>query len=198
MNEGGSRTLSGGIAAPTKTIEHATAAACQLPRTVNLDERGDDAMTCRIEPMDERSARTIADWHYDGVYAFYDMEQDPEDLEELLDPENWPGRYFAVIDEGEDLVGFFSFDCDGDAVAVGLGLRPDLTGQGLGRPFLDAGLAFAEQRYRPAAFTLSVAMFNERAIKLYRNAGFKDAGTYLNRTNGGEYEFLRMVKRVRP
>lgn len=155
-------------------------------------------MTFRIRPMDETAARAIASWHYDGLYAFYDMEQDPEDLEDLLDPENWPDAYFAVTDESDELVGFFCFERDGDSVAVGLGLRPDLTGQGLGEGFLEAGLTFAEEHYRPAAFTLSVATFNERAIRLYHKVGFKDAGTSMNRTNGGEYEFLRMVKSVRP
>jgi len=155
-------------------------------------------MTFRIQPMDEQAARAFADWHYDGVYAFYDMDQDPEDLEELLDPENWPDSYFAVTDKREELVGFFCFERDGDSVAVGLGLRPDLTGRGLGRAFLEAGLSLAEGRFRPAAFTLSVATFNERAIRLYRKAGFTDAGTTMNQTNGGEYEFLRMLRRVRP
>jgi len=154
-------------------------------------------MTFRIQPMDETAARAIAGWHYDGVYAFYDMEQDPEDLEGLLNPESWPDRYYAVTDEPEELVGFFCFEHDGEAVAVGLGLRPDLTGRGLGRAFLEAGLTFAEGHYRPATFTLSVATFNERAIKLYRNAGFTDAGTTMNRTNGGEYEFLQMARRTK-
>jgi len=150
----------------------------------------------RIRPMDEEAARAIATWHYDGVYAFYDMEQDPEDLEELLDPRSWEDAYYAVSDERGELVGFFCFEQENDTVSVGLGLRPDLTGRGLGRRFLDAGLLFARKRYRPAAFALSVATFNERAIRLYRQAGFEDAGTFMQETNGGKHEFLRMVRKV--
>jgi len=144
--------------------------------------------------MDEKAARAIAAWHYDGVYSFYDMEQDPDDLEELLDPRSWEDSYFAVTDEAGDLVGFFWFEQENDTVSVGLGLRPDLTGRGLGRRFLDAGLSFARERYRLAELTLSVATFNERAIRLYRKAGFEDAGTFMQETNGGTHEFLHMVR----
>lgn len=38
--------------------------------------------------MSQSDAEKIADWHYEGIYSFYDMENDPEDLQELLSPEN--------------------------------------------------------------------------------------------------------------
>jgi [ribosomal protein S18]-alanine N-acetyltransferase len=49
----------------------------------------------------------------------------------------------------------------------GLGLRPDLTGQGLGLEFFRAGLAFARERYEPQCVYLHVAEFNERARPVY-------------------------------
>lgn len=33
-----------------------------------------------------------------------------------------------------------------------------------------------------------------RAIRLYEQVGFTPLNTFLQRTNGGEYEFLRMVR----
>src|ERR671917_422731 len=81
--------------------------------------------------MDEADAREVAGWHYEPPYDFYDSEADPDDLAELLDPERREGAYFSVLD-GEELVGFFQFEGEGDAVNVGLGLRPDLTGGGGG------------------------------------------------------------------
>jgi [ribosomal protein S18]-alanine N-acetyltransferase len=42
----------------------------------------------------------------------------------------------------------------------------------LGLAYLQAGLAFATQRFTPRRFRLSVATFNERAIRVYERAGF--------------------------
>ncbi|MDF2627929.1 MAG: acetyltransferase, partial [Symbiobacteriaceae bacterium] len=103
-----------------------------------------------LSPMTERDATRIAQWHYEGIYSFYDMDQDPDDLAELLDPGNWVHLYRSVLDEQEELVGFFCFQPDGDVVEIGLGLRPDLTGRGLGRAFVEAGLAYAYAEYKPA------------------------------------------------
>ncbi|MDQ2672203.1 MAG: GNAT family N-acetyltransferase, partial [Actinomycetota bacterium] len=52
------------------------------------------------------------------------------------------------------------------ALDVGLGMRPDLTGRGLGEEFVYAGLRFARETYSPPAFRLTVAAFNRRAIRV--------------------------------
>ena len=144
--------------------------------------------------MNAAYAEAIAAWHYEGVYSFYDFEQDPEDKAELLDSAGWKGRYFAVLDEAEEIIGFFCFDLRGDTVEVGLGLRPERTGKGLGRVFVQAGLAFARERFHPQAFRIQVAEFNQRAIRVYERLGFRKEKKFLQQTNGGEYEFVSMVR----
>lgn len=151
-------------------------------------------MPFQFKPMTEEDAQAIVNWHYEGIYAFYDMEQDAADMEEFLDARNWPDSYYAVVDEVGEVVGFFVFEPEGQEVVLGLGLRPDCTGQGWGQAFVEAGLGFARVKYHPARFRLHVAAFNSRAIWVYEKAGFKPDGTYMNRTNGGEYEFLQMVR----
>ncbi len=152
-------------------------------------------MQFKFTPMHENYARAIADWHYPGVYAFYDMDQDAEDLEELLNPRSWADRYYAVVDESNELIGFFCFDREeAGAVTIGLGLRPDHTGKGFGQAFVQAGLEFAREKFNPAAFRLSAATFNQRAIRVYERAGFKPGEVFVNETNGGRYEFLRMAR----
>jgi ribosomal-protein-alanine N-acetyltransferase len=153
-------------------------------------------MKFEFKPLDENSAHAIAGWHYEGIYSFYDMDQDLEDLQELLDPRNWEDHYYTVTDDQGDLIGFFSFEREKEVVIIGLGLRPDLTGKGLGQAFLDAGLEFAREKYRPTTFVLSVATFNQRAINVYRRAGFEDVEVSLNETNGGQYEFLCMSRKA--
>ena len=80
----------------------------------------------------------------------------------------------------------------GEDLEIGLGLRPDLTGRGLGAAFLAAGLDFARERFAPDRFTLAVATFNERAITVYKRAGFARGRVYMHWTNGAEWEFLEM------
>ena len=62
-----------------------------------------------IEPLSQSDAETIASWHYEGEYAFYDAEADAEDLAELLDPALRGDSMFAVRDDAGELVGFFAF-----------------------------------------------------------------------------------------
>jgi len=50
--------------------------------------------------MNEHDAHAIAQWHYEGIYAFYDMDQDPDGHEELLNPENWKGTYYSSVMDG--------------------------------------------------------------------------------------------------
>jgi ribosomal-protein-alanine N-acetyltransferase len=151
-------------------------------------------MQFKFKPMDESYAQAIADWHYEGVYAFYDVDQDVEDLEELMDPRSWEEKYWAVVDEGGELVGFFCYETEGEALVIGLGLRPDRTGKGLGQAFVEAGLAHARERLDPATFRLSVATFNRRAIRVYEKAGFKPEEVYMHETGAGPYEFVRMTR----
>ena len=147
-------------------------------------------MQFRFNPMNESDAHLIANWHYGGIYAFYDMDQD---LEELLDPYNWVDTYYTVTNEDDELFGYFCFEKADDAVIVGLGMKPDYTGKGLGLQFLESGLEFAKRKFNPSRYRLSVATFNQRAIKVYEKAGFKPDGTFMHETNGGQYEFLRMM-----
>jgi len=149
-------------------------------------------MRFTVRPMTAADAQAIAAWHYDGPYAFYDAGAD--DLAELLDPASWVEAYHAVVDEQGELVGYYSFGQEGVTVVVGLGLRPDLTGRGLGAGFVQAGLDVARARYAPRRFRLSVAAFNLRAITVYERAGFTRVRTFMQRTNGGEYEFVAMER----
>jgi [ribosomal protein S18]-alanine N-acetyltransferase len=150
-----------------------------------------------FEQTSQEDAEAIAEWRYPEPYSFYNWTADPDDLRELLDPSLRGEAYWAVKDEAGELVGHFSFKPkDERTVEIGLGLRPDLTGRGLGGAFLAAGLEFARTRFAPARFVLSVATFNERAIKVYERAGFARERIYMHTTAGREWEFLEMSRPV--
>ncbi|SEO62394.1 ribosomal-protein-alanine N-acetyltransferase [Halogranum amylolyticum] len=89
-------------------------------------------MSYQFIPMSRADADRIVEWSYSGPYSFYDMANDPEDLELFLDESRWEDRSFAVHDD-DGLVGFFTFDVtDSTTVEVGLGMEPSRTGEGRG------------------------------------------------------------------
>ncbi len=97
------------------------------------------------------------------------------------------GTSAAITDSQEP--GIYGED---GSVLVGLGLRPDLTGTGLGLAFVNAGLAFGNAQFAPAAFRLFVMTFNQRAIRVYERAGFQRVGVVAQRSPQGERPFLEM------
>ncbi|VDG96822.1 Uncharacterized N-acetyltransferase YjaB [Lysinibacillus sphaericus] len=142
--------------------------------------------------MSQKEAENIAsNWHYEDIYSFYDIAADEEDLAEFLNPQERGDKYFSVKISNEE-IGFFCFENENDCVDIGLGMKPELTGRGLGLDFLKAGLSYAISKYNPENITLSVATFNERAIKLYKKVGFESTSSFMQDTNGSRYEFLRM------
>ena len=145
--------------------------------------------------MTAADASAVAAWRYPEPYAFYDWDQDADDLAELLDPSEWGRRYFAADAADGSLAGVFVFSVNGDGAAeIGLGLRPDLTGRGLGTTFVDAGMRFAADALGARSYALAVAAFNGRAIAVYERCGFREVEQYLHATNGGFHPFVRMTR----
>lgn len=147
-------------------------------------------MPYTFAPMDEASARSIQAWRYDGPYAVYNVGSGEESLQAFLDPQN---AYHAITGETGELVAFACFGPDarvrgGDyaepALDVGLGLRPDLTGRGLGLGMVEAILDHARGAFTPATFRLTVAAFNRRALRVYKRAGFRPVQTFAHTGNG--------------
>lgn len=133
------------------------------------------------QPMDETAARAILTWRYEAPYDVYSLDAgDPEEeMRCFLDPAN---AYHTIVDREGFLAGYCCFGPDaqvpgGDygtpALDIGLGLHPDLTGQGLGRAFVQVVLRFAVQEYAPAEFRVTVAEFNERALRVWKAARFQ-------------------------
>ena len=143
-------------------------------------------MELRIEPASDDIYGLLREWRYPPPYDFYDGDVDPP-----LNPE----RFFGAFDEGGELVGFYYFEEKPPDLDYGLGLRPDLVGQGLGLEFFRAGLDFARKRYRPRRVYLHVAEFNERARKVYERAGFEVVSRHVRSFERfGEVPFLTMAE----
>jgi [ribosomal protein S18]-alanine N-acetyltransferase len=148
----------------------------------------------KVEAWSEAYARKVATWHYEPPFDFYDIASDPADAAELRDPAK-AEHYRAVLGEGARLDAFWYFDRHDDVVEVGIGLRPDLTGRGLGESFLQAQLEYASHEWHPATFRLFVAAWNERAIRLYERLGFGEVARETRHFElVGDHEFVRMER----
>jgi len=157
--------------------------------------------------MQAADAEAVAAWRYQPPYDFYDTAADPSSLVEVLDARRWGHIFFSVFapaplpsssplpESVEELAGFLELTArPGEVIEIGLGLRPDLTGKGLGLSFVEACLDFARQRARPRAFALDVATFNQRARAVYQKAGFVPGETFWRHLSGRRWEFLRMSR----
>jgi RimJ/RimL family protein N-acetyltransferase len=127
----------------------------------------------KLVPLTDAHAAAISGWQYEFPYEWYDTSSDPRKVELFAHPQRRESLR-AVVDEGGELLGFFNFVREGDEVRVGLGMRPDMTGRGLAQPFILAGLNYASLEWRPRRFRLWVARWNERALRAYRRAGFRE------------------------
>ena len=140
-----------------------------------------------ITEMSEESHVAMRSWRYQPPYDFYDGDVDP--------PSN-PERFFVALDADGELIGFYYFEEKQPDLAYGLGLRPDLVGQGFGLDFFNAGLAFARERYEPRRVYLHVAEFNERARRVYERAGFEVVSRHVRSFERfGDVPFLTMAER---
>ena len=153
-------------------------------------------MTWSARSITRDDAEQIATWRYADEYSLYDASVD--DIEWLLDPDN---GYFAVDGEDGTLVAFGCFGRDArvpggdyaeEAIDIGVGMRPDLTGHGRGRAFIELVLEEAVRRFGERTLRTTVASFNERSMHLMRKVGFQETAMFRNPAGR---EFVILVRR---
>lgn len=153
-------------------------------------------MKWQIEQLSQHNALIIANqWHYSGEYAFYNLKADPEDYQEIVTPELRGNHYYQVVDENEQLVGVVAIepvDLKNNVYEFGLGLTPELTGQGLGESFLNCILNYVRHHFSAKTIILDVAEFNIRAQKVYKKLGFQPIRKHMQKTNRSVYPFIEM------
>ncbi|MDR9854793.1 GNAT family protein [Paenibacillus sp. VCA1] len=157
-----------------------------------------------VSSMNEEDAATIAAWRYPHPYELYSMDGSEEDAAELLN-----GDYVSVKDAEGRVIGFFCTGIsarvpggyaagiyeDETLVDLGLGMKPELTGQGQGSRFVGAGVGYVRRTFPGKGVRLVVASFNERAIRAYEKAGFERTCVFDSPVHGEKTRFVCMVRR---
>ncbi|MBN1148117.1 MAG: GNAT family N-acetyltransferase [Anaerolineales bacterium] len=162
--------------------------------------------------MTEMYARTIVEhWKYGGQYSFHDY---ANEADHIYDSAGWGKALFAALDENGDLVGELTIEfydqndapieyadfnaekLESAEMWIGFGLKPELTGRGLGVSFVRACLEFAVKwyDYKGEYVRLGAPAFNERAIKVYEKVGFEVFNRAAGEINGREFEAVQMRK----
>ena len=155
-------------------------------------------MKLYIDKMSIDLAIDILGWTYDEPYDFYNNELSPEAVNEMLED-----SYFAVFDIDKWLVGFFCLGSTAQVpndlytysqhyIDIGIGMRPEYTGQGNGTSFLTVVLSYINNTYGNLPKRLTVAKFNYRAIHLYEKFGFSQEVEFIK----GTTEFITMIQKT--
>lgn len=152
-----------------------------------------------IAPLSEAEATTIVGWTYAPPYDLYNVPPTEQEaaIAYFLNPEN---RCFAIREQDGTFLGYASLGADAqvpggeyalEALDLGIGIRPDLTGQGQGKRFLAALVALAQaQQPTPPHLRVTVAAFNERAQRLVRGGGFTEVQRFVRPHDGVEFVVL--------
>jgi len=142
----------------------------------------------KFSRMDEPAAREILTWHYEEPYAMYHLQDETVDHEVkayLLSPEN---LFYRMDNREGQLIAYCSFGEDarvngGDysqsALDIGLGVKPSLTGRGLGKYIIAAVLKFAAGQFYTPDYRVTIAAFNQRAQKAWQANGFVQSQAFL-------------------
>lgn len=100
-------------------------------------------------------------------------------------------------------MGFCSFGEDGQvhggdynvpALDIGMGVCPDLIGKGRGICYIEAVLNFAHKEFNPSMYRVTIATFNQRALRVWYEAGFHPINTFESKSQG--VTFVILVKTV--
>lgn len=159
-------------------------------------------MKIDYRPADEPSAREFTQWQYEPPYDIYNCP--PEQLEKTIQYNSNPkNNVYAMFDQNNKLVGYCSYGRDAqvpggdyseEALDIGMMIKPELTGQGLGTTFAEEVIRNGIDQHSPKKLRVTIAAFNKRAIRVWEKHGFQRTQTF-KRTGEG-MEFVVLTKAI--
>lgn len=147
----------------------------------------------KIVEMNKIQAYTYINWKYEHPYEFYNIPEEgvEETITEIFEDNN--SYYFSVLDSDDKLFGIYEYTFKSNFMEIGLGIRPEDTGKGLGLEFIKECINFGRNNFLyKGDICLRVADFNERAINVYKKLGFFEFDKEYNVSFGKPVTFICM------
>jgi ribosomal-protein-alanine N-acetyltransferase len=138
----------------------------------------------------------VGRWRYDGRWSVYDQRADDAAVDAF-------GRRAVVSADDGRLIGFYCVGADArvpglvaDAAVVdlGLGMAPELVGQGHGVQFAQTVLDDVGRRLLPTPLRAVIQTWNTRSLALARRLGFTAAGNHRCRQDDGEVTYAVLIR----
>lgn len=130
--------------------------------------------------LTEDEAREVVSWKYSGEHSVYNLPAWEKCVElgfSIVDDKRREEEYYSVKNAGVFL-GYYHLKDNGDYIELGVGIKPELCGQGSGNMLMQLAIATIEDMHPNIPIKLTVRPFNKRAIRCYERAGFEITREY--------------------
>ena len=159
-------------------------------------------MQLTYRPATETSAREFVRWKYEAPYDIYNCPQEKIEkaIKYYINPIN---NVYAIYDHADTLIGYCSYGTDAqvpggdystEALDIGLMIKPELTGHGMGNSHSKDVIRNGIEKYTPVKLRVTIAAFNHRAIRTWEKNGFNKSLSFKRNSDG--MEFVILVKKV--
>lgn len=150
-------------------------------------------------PLTQEDAVEIMSWRYPAPYDFYNMAD--EEPNGFFDPAS---PHWSVRDTTGEMIGFVGVGVEctvpgGDyshlATDIGIGMRPDQTGRGLGKQVI---ARFIENivipEFHPPLLRATIATFNQRSLRTFLGLGFHESARFVTTINAQPFEWVVVTR----
>lgn len=142
----------------------------------------------------EELAKEITTLRYEEEYEIYNLPSWDEIINKQISlcKKEKRENFIGYLNEENNLIGFVNLVDEGDSVFLGIGIKPEYCGVGIGKQIIKMALDECSKRYENKAIILEVRSWNKRAIKCYESQGFKIVKIKKQETYAGFGEFFVM------
>lgn len=154
-----------------------------------------------IRGLTEEDAKLLCSWKYEGEYSVYNVpwEEAVKNHWSVADAEIRKSDFRAVTDETGEFLGFFRMtERKGGGVEIGLGMKPEYCGRGIGKDFVGVLTRYVLTNKPGALPFLEVRTFNVRAVKCYEKCGYRVVLRHHEGFPWGGDDYFRMEYQAAP
>ena len=154
-----------------------------------------------IKPMSESEAYEYVGWRYEAPYDIFNILLNPEEMRQhiafCVDPVN---EMHSIHNASGEMIGFCVFGADAQIngadycendLDIGMGVRPDYTGQGLGVTFAEAVINFGKITHNTEYLRVTILDYNKRAQRVWERLGFEKTQEFVSLHDGGKCVVMR-------